>query len=281
MKVLLDNGVISSSNFLVAASREQQVKWGKTVECISIDGFKRADLDHDPDQQREKDALFTIGRLVRAGRISLHTYSELSVENWRRGRGSEPLVNALSKCEVHKCPSAIERSKIVQTIDMKEWLAKGGKSDRKKGLPFSHFNQAPYFKWLSLLSPDERAFLVNRASMLNLDDFEVASLHDLPWFQTLSRVFGGDENLPDCFHVWTARRNELDVFLTIEKKLPRSIQQIEGRRTKAIDLSVAVLRPTGLLQLLGITEIDAVPIEPGRFYTYMEISEINDRLLHS
>jgi hypothetical protein len=92
MKVLLDNGVVSSSNFLVAASREQQVKWGKTVECISIDGFKRADLDHDPDQQREKDASFTIGRLVRAGRISLHTYSELSVENWRRGRGSEPLV---------------------------------------------------------------------------------------------------------------------------------------------------------------------------------------------
>ena len=42
---------------------------------------------------------------------------------------------------------------------------------------------------------------------------------------------------------------------------------------------MAVLRPTELLRLLGIAEMDAVPVEPGRFYTYMEILAINGQLL--
>jgi hypothetical protein len=86
MKVLVDTGDISGSNFLLSDSQEQQLKWGKNSTAISIAGFRRVDLDPDAEQQREKDALFTIGRLTRAGRIALYTYGELAVENWRRPR---------------------------------------------------------------------------------------------------------------------------------------------------------------------------------------------------
>jgi hypothetical protein len=45
------------------------------------------------------------------------------------------------------------------------------------------------------------------------------------------------------------------------------------------DGCVAIRRPTELLLQLGVTVPDAVPIEPGRFYSYFEIFQIQDRLL--
>jgi hypothetical protein len=134
---------------------------------------------------------------------------------------------------------------------------------------------------LSALSPAQIGTLVDHAKLLGLDDFEVRSLRDLPRFQALTRALVSPENLPDCFHIWTARRNGLEVFLTLEKKLPRTIDQIKKRRNGAIDTGVAVLRPTELLHLMGVAEIDTVPVDPGRFYTYMEIFQIRDRLLRS
>jgi hypothetical protein len=279
MKVLVDTGVVSGSNFLLGDSQEQQLKWGRNSTAISIAGFRRVDPDPDAEQQREKDALFTIGRLTRAGHIALYTYGELAVENWRRPRGREPLLNALSQCRFEHCRAPIERTKFRSTLDTRQWIAKGGKSDKRKGLSVSDFSQIPCFEWLASLSAAEIALLVTHSSMLHLDDFEIISLKELTWFQTLAHALASRESLPDCFHIWTAHRNELDVFLTLEKKLPRAIEHLNNRRRTAIDVGVAVLRPTKLLELLGVAEIDAVPIDLGRFYTYMEIFQIRDRVL--
>jgi hypothetical protein len=71
----------------------------------------------------------------------------------------------------------------------------------------------------------------------------------------------------------------MDVLLTLEKKLPRTADQLKRRKQDPIDVSIPVLRPTELLLQLGVTVPDAVPIEPGRFYSYMEIFRIQDRLL--
>jgi hypothetical protein len=125
MKVLVDTGVISSSDFLVGDSQVQELKWGNGRTHATIGGFKRVALDRDAGQQLEKDALFTVGRLARAEKITLHTYSELSVEIWRRPRGKEPFVNAFEQCEFLQCPAPIERSKFGSILDMKQWMAKG------------------------------------------------------------------------------------------------------------------------------------------------------------
>lgn len=279
MKVLVDTGVISSSDFLVGDSQVQELKWGDGLTHATIAGFKRVTLDRDAGQQLEKDALFTVGRLARAGKITLHTYSELSIEIWRRPRGKEPFVNAFEQCKFLQCPAPIERSKFGSTLDMKQWMAKGGKSDKEKGLPSGEFSQISFFEWLSNLSPAEIAVLTSHSKLLRLDDFEVLSLQDLPFFQVLTRAFLSPENLPDCFHIWTARRSGLDAFLTLEKKLPRTIEQIKKRNRGSIDSGVSVLRPTELLQLLEVVEIDAVPVNLDHFYTYMEIFQIRDRLL--
>jgi hypothetical protein len=278
VKVLIDNGIKSGSHFLVGASREQKLEWGGGSTTVSIAGFRRADLDKDPEQQCEKDALFTIGRLARAGAITLYSYSELEVEGWRGGSGRIPTAHPFSQCRFEQCPAAIERSKFRQTLNLSEWLAKGGKKDRKKGLPLSDFNQIPFFEWLASLLPEEVAVLEDHASILGLDEFETASLEDLSWFRSLSSLLNA-EDLPDCFHLWTARRSGLDAFLTLEKKLWRSIEQIKNRRKKMVDLDVPVLRPTGLLHALGIDGVDPVPFSPERFYSYMEIFEIDRKLL--
>lgn len=279
MKILVDTGVVGGSNFLEPDSQEQQLKWRGGTMRVTIAGFKRTEPADDPDQQREKDALFTIGRLARSGRIALYSYCELHSEDWRRGKGNIHLVNALGQCKFQQCPAAIERSKFRQTSNMNEWIAKGGKADKRNGLMLSDFNQIPYFEWLASLTPEQAVALVYRGGILHLDDFEVSSVLDLPWFQSLSRALATSENLPDCFHIWTARRNGLDVFLTLEKKLPRMIEQLKNRREKVIDMNVAVLRPTDLLHLLDVSETDRVPVSPGRFYSLGEICEINRELL--
>ena len=71
----------------------------------------------------------------------------------------------------------------------------------------------------------------------------------------------------------------MDALLTLEKKLPRIADQLKRRKQNPIDASVAILRPTELLLQLGVTVPDTVPIEPGRFYSYMEIFQIQDRIL--
>jgi hypothetical protein len=201
MKILVDNGVISGSDFLVGDSREQELKWGDLSARSAIAGFRRVDVDRDADQQREKDALFTIGRIAREGRVTLHTYSELMIEDWRGSRGRNPFVNAFEKCKFHQCQAAIERSKFRQTINMDEWLTKGGRRDREKGIAFSEFSQNAFFQWLTSLSFRDVTLLLSHANTLKLDDFEIASLRDLSWFQALSRALASSENLPDCFHI--------------------------------------------------------------------------------
>jgi hypothetical protein len=279
MKVLLDTGVISSADFLEGDSRIQKLKWGSGSTRTTIAGFRRVDTVRDADQQNEKDALFTVGRLAREGRIALYAYSELNVEMWRRPRGRDPLLNAFLECRIMQCPAPVERSKFRATIDMNNWIAKGGKSDRDKGIRPSESSQIAFFQWLSNLPDEATAAFLNHSKLLGLDDFEVVSLQDLPWFQTLARAFVSPENLPDCFHLWTARRNGMHALLTLEKKLPRTIAQLKKRKQGAIDPGVAVLRPTELLRQLNVMEVIEAPVEPGRFYSCMEIFALQDRLL--
>ena len=281
MRVLIDNGIVSGANFLEGAVRQQELRWGKNITSLPISGFKRVDLDPNVEQQAEKDALFSIGRLARAGLLSLHTYSELRVESWRGGRGRQPILNALGKCIISECPCPVERTKFRQTLNHEEWLSKGGKEDLKKGIPRSDFSQVSFLEWLASMTSSQVNLIIEKAGLFGLDDFEAESLEDLSWFQNLYRAIGGEGNLPDCFHICTARRNKLDALLTLEAKLPRTWEHLKKRRNLRIDVNVEVFRPRQLLSALGLNELDPVPVEGNRFYSVAEALELNRRLLEA
>jgi hypothetical protein len=91
----------------------------------------------------------------------------------------------------------------------------------------------------------------------------------LDWFRFICSRFGSAENYLDAFHLWTAERNNVDVFLTLEKKLPKIVDQIARSENHRHQIRTSVLRPIAFLQSMGISERDDVPIEAGRFYDFM------------
>jgi hypothetical protein len=71
-----------------------------------VHGFVRKKLDEDPENQKQKDALFTVGRLIREGRIQAFDYNEI---NFERLRGIAPVqrFNALENCQIHRCATPV------------------------------------------------------------------------------------------------------------------------------------------------------------------------------
>jgi hypothetical protein len=63
----------------------------------------------------------------------------------------------------------------------------------------------------------------------------------------------------------------MDVFLTLEKKLPKIGNQIEKSKQIGVEYPTKVRRPIEFLHSIGITDLDPVPIEPGRFYPFGEV----------
>ena len=264
LRVLVDNGIVSASDFAEGAIERKPLRWGTGTSTVEITGFQRVPLDTDPTIQREKDALFTIGRSAREGNTELYTYFELQAEQWRRNRGRDFAGNAFRGCALKRCEAALVRSSYFQGISMDAAVAKGGKKDRRNGVDCG-VSQIAFFKFLLDLRPENVEQLIALGPPTVSSDFDRASLSDLAWFQHASRIAPSEENLPDFFHLWTAKRNAMDVFLTLEKKLPQYAVELK-RRGLLGDLSV--MRPTELVGKLGVTELDPVPLEPGKFYTF-------------
>ena len=57
------------------------------------------------------------------------------------------------------------------------------------------------------------------------------------------------------------------------------MDQLKKRKQGPIDPGVGVVRPTELLHQFGVTSPDGVPVQPDRFSSYMEIFQIQDRVL--
>ena len=130
MNILLDTSVLIHAEIAERAKTVQEIAWGPTVQKIPVAGYRRKSPDPDPEQQREKDALFTIGRLIREGRVTAYRYHEVMVEFGRRG--SPRGVNALGGCELNWCKPAIDRTKLFQTLAGDD-EDKGGKKDKAAG----------------------------------------------------------------------------------------------------------------------------------------------------
>lgn len=265
IRILLDNGILSEAEFVERAIESENIDLGSFQIPSEVSGYRRKALHPDSKQQVEIDALFTIGRLIREKSLIVYTSRELQVEAFRRTPKIQ-VFNALRNCEILNCPPPLERSKFRQTIDFNEYLSKGGKKSLKNNEHIGDANQIPFLKWLQNLNDSSVELLIDSAQTLRLTRFEVESLRNIKWFQSLCKIVQSPENYPDVFHAWTAERNQLDVFLTLEKKLPNTMSYLG----KNFQIRTQVLRPTNFLNQLGISKTDDVPVEFDKFYSLFD-----------
>jgi hypothetical protein len=267
IRVLLDNSIISGAEIAEYVTLERLESWGNKKIPIPLVGYRKK-VSNNTALQEEIDAIVTIGRLIREEKVAAYTYSELRTEALRR----PPTVkafNSLAGCHINSCPAPIEQSKFRQTARLSEAIAKGGKKDKKHNVNVGVFNQIPYLEWLIHLDEHATQFILSHHNEIGLTEFEAESFKQLDWFKFICSRFGSSENYPDAFHLWTAERNKIDVFLTLEKTLPNIVNQIKQSANHKYQLGTSVLRPIGFLQSMGITDRDEVPIQAGQFYDFM------------
>jgi hypothetical protein len=259
MRILLDNGIYSHSEFAESATALSPL--GGEV----IHGIRRKAPQADTEFQGRINTLPTIGRLIRERIIEGLDSKEIWCERMRY-RPLFPFGNALQDCVIGRCNPAIDRSKFAQTVDITDYFAKGGKKDRKADVALGQANQIAFFKLLCSLTSASVDALVSHASQLHLTAFEVESLQDIGWFQFLCERSGSPENYPDVFHLWTAERNGLDALLTLDNDLPEQVSRVGNEKAKRFEIKTLVLQPDQLLAELGIKDLDPVALESDRFY---------------
>jgi len=271
LRILLDNGIFSHSEFAEYSIEHTSVRWGNTEHVLPVQGFIRKAPDSNLEERAQKEALFTIGRLIREGRMEAHRYIEIFFEGMR-GRTALSIGNALHGCNIRECPPALERSKFRSSVDLWDTISKGGKKDRKAGVKLGATNQIAFLEWLCTLEEEHVEALRPHAAQIGLTAFEIESLTDLKWFKFLCQRSGSRENYPDVFHLWTAERNNLDGMLTLDRKLSNIVTSVRKERERRIEIKTQVLCPLELLRKLGIDKPDPVPLEVGRFYQLHELT---------
>jgi hypothetical protein len=265
ISALLDNGIFCHSEFAEPAISQKSIRWGGRKQIATIHGMKRKPAHKNPDFQQEINALPTVGRLIRENAIEAYTSNEIWCEAMRF-RPLLPFGNALRNCPIGRCPPAIDRSKFMQTTNVTEYFAKGGKKDRKLGIAIGPISQIAFLESLCALTPESVVALTSHSEMLRLTKFEIESLQDIGWFQFLCKRCGSPENYPDVFHLWTAERNHLDVLLTLDDDLPKLVYRVSTEKKKTVEIKTQVLWPPGLLDRIGIKDRDPVELEDGRLY---------------
>ena len=151
MRVMFDTGVFGAAQYAECAQQNQSFMFANKLQTIQIAGFIRKPAHRDARYQQEKDALCTVGRLLRTSVINGYTYPELDVELFR-GLLGMPYGNAFRECRFLDCASPIERSKLFQTINADDFFAKGGRKDRKAGTKLGGCNHLAFLRFLSKLS---------------------------------------------------------------------------------------------------------------------------------
>jgi hypothetical protein len=272
MRILLDNGIFSHSEFAESAVRQTSVRWGNT-DCVSaVHGVVRKAPDKNVKYQKQKEALFTVGRLIRTGLIEAYSYSEIKWERLRDKIGLG-VCNALRGCRIHSCRPPVNRLRLRKTVDLTDAISKGGKKDTKAGVALGSANQLAFLKWLCARTKGDIELLTSDAALIGLSEFEIESLRNVQWFQFLCDRSGSAENYVDVFHLWTAERNGLDALLTLDNGLTNLVSRVRSEKNKTVAIRTDVLRPLDLLRTLGIDEPDPVPLEADRFYYLHEVEE--------
>ncbi len=269
-KVLLDHSVMTNCSRMHWTNRPMPHPQGGFFAAKLIVA-ERVHPFANPVHEEEAEAILAVGRLIHQKKVVAFTSMELKVEGLRDFLGMEPL-DAFARCEVQFVPNAVERSRFVQAA-LDVYVRKGGKRDGEGN--DNRFSQIAFFEWLCSLSPEAVTRIIEQRAARNLSDFDCESLLDLEWFKGLNSRLRNREDLPDAFHLWTAIRNRLDVFLTLDHKLIRKVESI-NREKSGFRIAVQVLSPREFLKREGIAEPAPYPCKPGVDYLMADICRIEN-----
>jgi len=210
MKVLIDTSVLSHAVRLQRSEEARTVEWGGATRT-----WFATVLEPKPAEpewlQKEIDALPPIAAFAREGRLQLFTSPEIDFELWEGppdGMRRTPL-SLFQGVELHRAPAPFNYTRVVAS-----YLDRPG--DPKTRRP-------------SDAKTRRRRFF--------------ATLNE-PRFNELRQAVG-TKRAADAFHILTAERAGLSVFLTDDESLLKRVARIK------VDLEVRVLSPTQLLDAVA------------------------------
>lgn len=247
--ILIDNSILRDGVIGQWTTRKHAVQWGPTAVSIDVATFARRPMPS-PDQVARIaniEALPTIRRLARDGRLGLLTSTELKYEDWV---GKNPAVGTVgdlfSDITLGIAESPVERSFFHQTADMKAYLSRD--LLRK------------FCKMLLNLRDDQIRYASE--NMRDLPDCSKRGLADIHRFRKLC-ASAPEKHYPDLFHWWTAEHAGCKFFLTMDQKFINFV-----RRQCVGVIGAQVVDPVRLLEALGVTERDSMPLAPNEEMNY-------------
>ncbi|MCP9625827.1 hypothetical protein NML43_01865 [Rhodopseudomonas palustris] len=189
------------------------------------------------------EALPTVVRLVRDGRLEACSYFELMMESWR---GSNFPGNPASD--------------MFRGLNIKELQAPFNRSTFRKSAGIdlaSKQSQTAFCEWIL---KDGETLLRRPEWLRELDEFELQALNQLPKYREICRSLSSAQ-LVDGWHLWTSELHRLDGFLTTDRKFARALSA-----NKHLVLACRPIFPEDLLDEMGVQELDPMPLEYGRRY---------------
>ena len=189
-------------------------------------------LPNIPDNERWKraqsEAMPGIAQSAREGKVYLFTYDEIEIENLRGTLFPSGVVaHCLAGVNIGHVPAAIERS-IFQKMPLHTFTEKSTRIDFCRGL----------------LSLDYRELTKRPKFMSMFSDFERRNLESLRRFTELCANLD-ETHYPDALHLWTAEVNNLNFFLTADKKFINAMTE-----TSQVALTTRPICPYDFLHVL-------------------------------
>lgn len=230
------------------AVQYQTINLGRKRQIFPIVGFRRKQKLKSGEfwKQEQIESLPTIARLAEEKVIKLFSYNELNFESLPGMRGLRGALGDLfKKIEICKVPSAIERSRFMQ-MNILDY------SKKERLIEFCNI-------LINLNDPD----LLLKAP-IRLTDFEKKNLKALNRFREICSGLNPGM-YPDAFHLWTAETNNLDYFLTTDRKFINALT-----KSKKLPLLTKPICPRVLLNEMGVFDLDPMPIQDDGFHNFFE-----------
>ena len=250
IKLLIDRNIQNLAVRAVSATQAYTVQWGELSIITDVYGYGEKALPKGSWKRKQIEALPTIARLAREGKLVFCTSSELDFESFHASRGWQGTNGDMfHDIKYEHVPAAIERSFFSQTLDFSMYIS--GEA------------QVSWYKDF-LLRVDEKTFLEKILQYKKLPDFDRRNFANLVRFRELCRYLNTDDHIRDAFHLWTAETNGLDYLLTADKKFINKMTN-----STPLDLPTPPINPTNLVELFGISELDPLPLSNRKFnYLY-------------